>query len=312
MSDMPFGLCRRAFPATPDHSCYYPATTHEQALDRLLRGLEDGEGLLLLAANPGLGKTLLCHVLLDRIGSNVQSAFLTNTNFRDRLGLLQAIAYELSLPFEGRGEQELRLAVTDQLLKSFVSGTRTIIVIDEAHHLRPELLEELRMLGNLEASAGKAVQVVLVGQADLLKTINLPALSSLRQRIAIKATLEPLEVQEAADYLLHHLRAAGGKPEEILDDEAIELLAQQTQGVPRLMNQAAHQALLLCSMARQDGGAERVDAEVVFEVLGQLGLPGEMLSADEPLLVDLPEDQRQVLPMSDDDEEESIASGRTA
>src|SRR5262249_2731212 len=93
MSETHFALRRRACPATPDASCYYPATSHEQALSRLLQGLQGGEGLLLLTGAPGTGKTLLCHCLLERLGPDVGSAFLTNTHVRDRAGLLQAILF---------------------------------------------------------------------------------------------------------------------------------------------------------------------------------------------------------------------------
>src|SRR5262249_33980981 len=100
----------RPFPTTPDSSCYYPATGHERALARLSLGLAEGEGLVLLTGPTGIGKTLLCHCLLDRLGSDFSSAFLTNSHLPDRAALLQAILYELSLPYEGKSEQTLRLA----------------------------------------------------------------------------------------------------------------------------------------------------------------------------------------------------------
>jgi type II secretory pathway predicted ATPase ExeA len=277
MYESHFGLRQRPFPATPDPGCYYPATSHERALARLLQGLSDGEGLLLLTGAPGTGKTLVCHCLLERLGSGLSSAFLTNSRIRDRAGLLQAILFDLSLPYEGRSEQEMRLALTDHLLSTFAAGTHTVLVVDEAHHLGPDLLEELRLLGNLEARTGKALQVVLVGQPVLLEILCRPELASLRQRLAVRAELEPLAVQEAADYLLHHLRVAGGRPERILADEGLELLARSTQGVPRLLNQAAHQALALAGEA----GTAEVDAEAVLEALALLGLDGEA-ETEEP------------------------------
>jgi type II secretory pathway predicted ATPase ExeA len=273
-----FGLRRRPFPATPDHSCYYPATGHERALARLLGGLGDGEGVVLLTGAPGTGKTLLCHVLLERLGAEVSSAFLTNAHVRDRVGLLQAILYDLSLPYEARAEQELRLALTDHLLKTYAAGRRTVLLIDEAQHLDPDLLEELRLLGNLEARDGKAVQVVLVGQPALRDTLARSELMALRQRLAVRPSLEPLDLQESADYLLHHLRSAGGQPERIITDEALELLARGTHGLPRLLNQAGRQALRLAGEA----GVETVDAEVALEALTLLGLPGEEGGAARP------------------------------
>jgi type II secretory pathway predicted ATPase ExeA len=278
MIEAHFGLRRRPFPASPDHACYYPATSHERALARLLAGLTDGEGLLVLAAPPGLGKTLLGHCLLDRLGvrpgeaEQVEAVFLTGTHSRDRVGLLQAVLYDLSLPHEGRSEQEMRLALVDHLLGQYAAGKRTVLLVDEAQHLSVEQLEELRMLGNLEGRAGKALQVVLLGQPELLGTLARPELASLRQRIAVRASLEPLGVEESADYLLHHVRAAGGRAEQVLGAEALELLARNTHGVPRLLNQAAHLALRLATEA----GNPEVDAEAVLEALALLELPGQV------------------------------------
>lgn len=267
-----FGLRQRPFPATPDPARYYPATSHERALARLLGGLGDGEGVVVLTGLPGTGKTLLCHCLLERLGSGVSIAFLTNSHVGDRAGLLQAILFDLSLPYEERGEQELRLALTDHLLRGYEAGRGTILIVDEAQHLTPDHLEELRLLGNLEARSGKALQVVLVGQPALLETLRRPELAALAQRLAVRAELEPLALQEAADYLLHHVRVAGGRPERLFADEALELLARQTGGVPRLLNQAAHQALNLAAEA----GSAQVDAEAAVEALALLGLDVEV------------------------------------
>src|SRR5262249_23871086 len=152
------------FRSTPDSACYYPATGHEHALQRLLIALEDDEGIVLLSGEPGTGKTLLCHCLLERLGTGVTSAFLPLGRAGDRAGLLQAILSDLSLPYVGRSEQDARLALTDFLLNNFAGGKKTVLVMDEAQHLGPDLLEELRLLGNLEARQGKAVQIVLAAQ----------------------------------------------------------------------------------------------------------------------------------------------------
>jgi len=268
MYETHFGLRQRPFRATPDGGCYYPSTAHEHALQRLLRAMTDGEGLVLLTGDPGTGKTLLCQCLLERLGPDVTSAFLTQGYFAGRPSLLQAILYDLSLPHENRGEQELRLALTDFLLKNYAEGKMAVLVVDEAQHLGPDLLEELRLLGNLEARQGKALQVVLAAQPSLLGKLGRPGLASLSQRLAVRATLEPMNVQEAADYLLHQVRVAGGRPQDVFAEEALELLARGTRGVPRLLNQAAHEAMTLACSA----GVRPVDAEAALEVLACLGL----------------------------------------
>jgi general secretion pathway protein A len=211
-----FGLCRRPFPATPDRAFYYPATSHETALASLAHAVAEDDGFALLSGAPGTGKTLLCHCLLERLG-DVASAFVTNSHFADRSSLLQAILYDFSLPYEDGGEQVLRLRLTDHLLKNCAAGHRAVLLVDEAQHLSPDLLEELRLLGNLEAGKGKAFQVILIAQEGLLQTLARPELTACHQRLAIKAKLEPLGLEEGIDYLLHHVRVAGGKPDGIFD-----------------------------------------------------------------------------------------------
>jgi type II secretory pathway predicted ATPase ExeA len=266
-----FGLRQRPFRSTPDTACYYPATGHERALAQVLEAVADDEGLVLLTGAPGTGKTLLGHCLVERLGPEVTTAFLTNSHFRDRTGLLQALLYDLSLPYEGRGEQELRLALTDYLLKNCQAGKRLVLLLDEAQHLSPDLLEELRLVGNLEARHSKAFQVVLLSQPCLEVLLRLPELASFNQRLAVRARLEPLGVQEAADYLVHQLRTAGGRPEDIFSDEALEVLARGTNGVPRLLNQTAHQALTLAA----SGEAALVDVEAAMEALAAFGLEAD-------------------------------------
>ena len=189
--------------------CYYTATGHERALSMLKEALDEQRGFALLTGEPGLGKTLLAIMLLECLPPETVSALISNSHFPDRKALLQAILYDLSLPFDEGTEQELRLRLTDFLLQKLNAGVGVVLVVDEAHHLTADLLEELRLLGNVEAGANKALQVVLVGQASLLETLREPELAALNQRIEFRVTLEPLAVEEAADYVMHHLRRGG-------------------------------------------------------------------------------------------------------
>lgn len=268
MYETRFGLRQRPFPATPDSACYYPATSHERVLHQLLQAIDGQQGIALLTGAAGTGKTLVGHCLLERLGQDTVSAFVTNSHFRDRTALFQAVLFDLSLPYEGGSEQELRLRLTDYLLQNSKTGRRAVLVIDEAQHLSIDLLEELRLLGNLEAGATKAVHIVLIAQENLLETLRLPELTALHQRLEGRCALEPLGVEEAADYLLHHLRRAGARPEAVVADESLELLARHTRGVPRLLNQAARQALVLADAAE----ASYVDVEAALEALAVLGI----------------------------------------
>jgi type II secretory pathway predicted ATPase ExeA len=273
-----FGLRRRPFRPLPDCDAYYPATTHEQALHQLLQAVAADEGHMLVTGLPGTGKTLLAHCLLERLEPNTTCAFITNSHIPDRTALLQAVLYELGLPHDQPGEQALRLTLTDFLLENFKAGKRALLLVDEAHHLSPELLEELRLLGNLEARQGKAIQVILLAQPAIASTLARAELAALRQRLAVRAVLEPLGTDEAADYLLHQIRGAGGRPEAVMEDEALALIVQTAHGVPRVLNQAAHQALLLAHAA----GQIPVDAEAALEALHVLGLSPDEESTEEP------------------------------
>lgn len=261
-----FGLHRRPFPATPDASCYYPATSHEQALACLRHAFDEQAGIALLTGEAGTGKTLLCHCLLQRWPADLTTAFLTNSHGDGCKDLLQAIAFDLSLPYEGCTEQEVRLRVTDFVLTSFSQGQRTLLIVDEAQNLSAESLEELRLLSNLEAGTEKALQVLLVAQPALLTALRQPDWLALHQRITVRAPVYPLGMDESIDYLLHHIRIAGGRPDSLFTEEALELLARGTQGLPRLLNQLAHQALVVGDSSQ----AEQIDAEIVLEVLDQL------------------------------------------
>src|SRR5258708_6326530 len=131
MYEKHFGLRRRPFRATPDPDAYYPGTTHERALAGLQQGIADDEGLALLTGLPGTGKTLLCQRFLEQLGPDSSSAFLTNSHISGRSGLLQTILFDLALPYEGLSEQEMRLALTDYLLKNYGEGRRAVLVVDE-------------------------------------------------------------------------------------------------------------------------------------------------------------------------------------
>jgi type II secretory pathway predicted ATPase ExeA len=271
MYEAHFGLKQRPFRSTPDRECYYPATSHEQALAPLRLALADGEGFSLMTGEPGMGKTLLCHRLLE--SEPAPTAFLTNSHFPSRAAMLQAILFDLSLPHELGSEQALRLALTEFLLKNLAQDRRTLLVIDEAHHLTPDLLEELRLLTNIESGRQKALQVLLAAQPQFEKCLTLPQLASFRQRLMVRCRLEPLGRHESADYLGHHLKLAGGWPDKIFTEEALDIIARATGGVPRLLNQAAHLSLVLAFQA----GVSIADAEVAMEACAAMDL-----TVDEP------------------------------
>jgi len=298
-----FGLSQRPFSPTADTANYYPATTHELALARLRQALALEEGLAVLTAESGMGKTLIAHRLLDQLDADRLALFVTNTHFGSPAGLFQTLLFDLGQPYEGRSEHELRLLVTEQLLQSYQEGRPALLVIDEAHHLSPVLLEELRMLGNLETREGKVLQTVLAGLPLLAESLARPINAAVKQRLRVQVELQPLDQHESADYIAHLARAVSKQPAKLFTDEAIELLARSCRGVPRLLNQAADLSLQLAASAEM----QCVDAEPVLEALEQLGLgdaEGER-GADAGELREAP----RVLPPEPERDRSETASG---
>ena len=293
MYDTRFGLRRRPFRPIPDTDSYFPAATHEAALNHLRRALDDDEGVILLTGEAGTGKTLVARRLLEELDENTRCVLLTNSHVSRNGDLLQAILFDLGIPYQGLTEQVARLAVTESCLEFYREEGKTLIVVDEAHHLAVDVLEELRLLSNLEGKDGKAVQVLLVALPEIEATLEKQALVALRQRLTVRARLDPLDPEESADYLRHQVRAVGGKPEKLFGEDVLDILGHASGGVPRLLNQAAHLAFVLADEA----GQSQVDAEAAVEAVTQLGL--DPAAEAEVLATDVEESVRLVPQVSD-------------
>ena len=161
---------------------------------------------MLLTGEPGTGKTLVARRLLEDLDEDVRCVLLTNSHVTRNGDLLQAILFDLGLPYQGLTEQVARLAVTDSCLDFYREGGKTLIVVDEAHHLHADVLEELRLLSNLEGKDGKASRSCWSPCRRSRQTLDKPALAALRQRLTVRARLEPLDADESADYLRHQVR----------------------------------------------------------------------------------------------------------
>jgi type II secretory pathway predicted ATPase ExeA len=249
----------------------------------------------LIDGPPGTGKTLVARKWLEHLLPDVPRVVVPSARADGPGELHQAILFDLAQPYHGLSEQELRLAVTGHLLDAAVEGAYpTVLVLDEAQHLGRTVLEELRLLGNLETRQGAALFIVLVAQPALRETLATPGLEPLAQRLAIRSSLAPFTAEESADYLRHQVRAAGGEPERIFTDESGPILIAACRGVPRLLNRAASLALELAATNE----STQADVEAVLEALDRLGLStAEAAEPDQPAdPVLLPHPARSVEP----------------
>jgi type II secretory pathway predicted ATPase ExeA len=277
-----FGLTRRPFRPTPDTNAYYPAAGHEAALGGLRSAYAARDGLALLDGDPGTGKTLVALRFLEGLDAAVPRVLIPAPRFTRPADLYQAILFDLGAEYRGLTEQELRLAVTEKLLDSLSEGHPTVIVLDEAQHLTTDVLEEIRLLGNLETRFAKALFMVLVAQPSLRERLGGPDLSAFAQRVAARCRVEPLSLEESVEYVRHQVKVAGGHPAALVSDEALDLFATRCKGLPRLLNQALALAFTLAGAAEANG----VDAEAAVEALSQLGLAEP--PADRPTLIPHP------------------------
>jgi general secretion pathway protein A len=262
MPPEPFGMTRRPFRPTLDPSNFFPSATHASARTDLIEAADRDDGLAFVDGDPGTGKTLVALRVLEDIPGDARRVVLPGGRFVTPADLFRAVLFDLGKPYENKSESDLRLAVTDDLLAVREKGRRTVVVIDEAHHLSAELLEELRLVDNLESPAGKAAFTLLVG----LPTLRDRLVGSLGQRVVARPRVEPLNEAESVAYLRFHLTRAGAAPD-VLTEEAAEILAASAGGVPRVLNQLGSAAVTAAS------GEDGIDAEAVLAALDRLGRP---------------------------------------
>ena len=261
-----YGLDEKPFALLPDPRFLYLGSSHREALAHLLYGIEEGEGFIEVIGQVGTGKTTLCRTLLDRVGHDVDVAFIFNPS-RTELELLTAINREFGLPTTGKDRGELMDELNEFLIKGKAAGRRMLLVIDEAQNLAPQLLEQVRLLSNMETEREKLLQIVLIGQPELEENLSKTELRQLRQRITVRWNLKPFDRAECEEYVQHRLRVAGrrtGRP--LFSPRAQRLLYRESAGIPRLVNALCDRALLAGYAASKD----RIDTKCVQSAAREL------------------------------------------
>ena len=261
MYEAHFGLRELPFGITPDTSFFFGSPRSQEALNTLLVAARTGEGFIKITGEVGTGKTLLCRKFMATLGEEFITAWIPNPYLEPRT-LMLALADELELMLDRDVDQhQLLKTITHHLLMLAGQGKRVLLCIDEAQALPIETMEALRLLTNLETEKRKLLQIVLFGQPELNRKLELDAIRQLAQRITFHYHLGPLGRDDLDYYIAHRLRVAGYNGARLFSRRAVARLYRASGGIPRLVNILAHKALMLCyGQGRQEVGAAHVVA----------------------------------------------------
>jgi len=263
-----FNLGVQPFGVTPDPRFLFLSNTHREALASLRYGMHSGRGFTALIASPGMGKTTLLAHLLGLVMADAKTAFLFQPLCGPE-GFLGSLLADLGIKDRGGNIARMHAKLNSYLLKESRSGRQVIVVLDEAQNLDDGVLELVRMLSNFETPGKKLMQIVFSGQPQLAERLASEALTQLRQRISIVARLNPFNADETREYIEHRLRVAGatsGKP--IFSKQAYAMIAKQSGGIPRNINNLCFNAMSLACASRRT----EVDVSIVQETINDLDL----------------------------------------
>lgn len=260
-----FNLTREPFEITPDPSFLFPTKRHNEALAALYYGVRRRKGFVVLTGEVGTGKTLLLRCLLQLLKKNddVTYAYVFN-GLMSSVEFLQYIAGDFELPAANKNKSELLLQLYRHVIERNRKGLTTVLVVDEAHQLSPEILEEIRLLTNLETAETKLLQILLVGQPELDDKLDSVGLRQLKQRIAFRAQLMPLDLQETMGYIERRLQLAGANSHAstIFPAETVAAVHHYSGGYPRLINTVCENALIAAYAKR----TETVTPEMIVDI----------------------------------------------
>ena len=247
-----YNLKRNPFEITPDPSFLFPTKRHNEALAALYYGVRRQKGFVVLTGEVGTGKTLLLRCLLQLLKQNNDVAYAYVFNGKlSPVEFLQYIAGDLGLPAAGKNKSELLLQLAQYVIARSQKQLTTVLVVDEAHHLSIDILEEIRLLTNLETPEGKLLQILLVGQPELDDKLDSVELRQLKQRIALRSHLASLNLNETKGYVERRLQLAGcPNALSLFPQETIASVYQHSHGIPRLINTICENALI-AAYARQ-------------------------------------------------------------
>jgi general secretion pathway protein A len=263
-----YGLARAPFEMTPDPAFLYLAEPHREGLATLVYAVGQRKGFVMLTGEVGTGKTTLLHALLARLDAQCAAAFIFNPRL-EPLDFFRMLFDELGIEERCASKAEYLLALNRFLIARLERNLTTLLIVDEAQNLSAEMLEEIRLLSNLETPRSKLLQILLVGQPELKTKLAQPGLRQLRQRIVLRHELRPFDEEETGEYVAERLRLAGHTGAAIFKRSGVRTVWEVTGGIPRLVNVVCDSALLL-GYAR---GWTTLGRGAILEVARDLDLP---------------------------------------
>ncbi len=260
-----FNLKTKPFELVPNPEFLFFSRTHKKAMTYLDYGIKEKIGFILLTGEVGSGKTTIIQNLIRGMNSDVKLSKIFNTKVTSGQ-LLTMINEDFGLNVHGKDKIALLRELNDFLIEQYMNNSQSVLIIDEAQNLTPELLEEIRLLSNLETDRFKLLQIVLVGQPELIKTLSRPELRQLRQRISITFHIYPLTRKETEEYIFHRLEIAGNREAISFQDGTIDVIHNFSRGIPRLIN-IISDFLMLSAFVEE---TKELSLDLVKEVTGEL------------------------------------------
>ncbi|HEY3761786.1 MAG TPA: AAA family ATPase [Verrucomicrobiae bacterium] len=264
-----YGLKQAPFDLTPNPRFLFHSVKHREALNHLLYGIRERKGFVQLTGEVGAGKTTLCRALLEQLDGKYSTALILNPVLSSN-ELMKAIATEFGLNVKNLDRLDTVAAISEFLIKQVEAARETILIIDEAQDLTEDLLEQVRLLSNIETDDRKLLQIVLLGQPELRERLNSPRLRQLRQRITVRYHLVPLTRIEMAQYIQHRLHFAGSRGMPTFSQPAFWRIYRYSKGIPRLVNALCDKALLAGYVERADRITHRMVGRAIRELEGEI------------------------------------------
>lgn len=255
-----FGFSENPFNISPDPEFLYRSPQHEEALANLIYGVRSRKGFIVLTGEVGTGKTTMLECLRDYLDTmRTEFAFVFNSRLTPDQ-FFEMIAYDFDLDCDRKSKTDVLFALNTLLIKQAEKGRTCVLLVDEAHNLEWDVLEEIRLLGNLENRGGKLLQIILAGQPELDRKLDAPNLRQLKQRIVLRCNLNPLEPDEAIGYIDTRLARAGMPDQQVFSSELLEEIYKRARGIPRVINLICDNLLVTAfAMERKNCTLEMLD-----------------------------------------------------